>query len=89
MFSFAGGAVSDLDGILGNYKDAHLSSPMTPLPYQAVANLPLLEVYASDSSIPLEYDAARYPANFRIDFDPNNARRRDVLWKQVAGLTWA
>ncbi|KAG0240748.1 hypothetical protein BGX31_001686 [Mortierella sp. GBA43] len=88
MFSFAGGAVSNLDRILGNYNDAHLSTPMRPLPYQAVANLPLLEVYASDSSIPLEYDAARYPANVHIDFDPDNARRRDVLWKQVAGLAW-
>lgn len=89
MFSFAGAAVSDPESIFGYYDSAQLSSPMKPLPYQAIVSLPLLEVYANNSSIPFEYDAAKYAGDVHIDFDSNNARSRDTLWSQVAGLAWA
>ncbi|KAI8348613.1 hypothetical protein B0O80DRAFT_429606 [Mortierella sp. GBAus27b] len=84
MFSFAGGAVSDLDTILKIYVAANVPSPVSPLPYQGAITLPLLEVYATGSQIPLEYDSTQYTANTHIDWDASNSRHRDVLWGQVA-----
>ncbi|KAG0240749.1 hypothetical protein B0O80DRAFT_501973 [Mortierella sp. GBAus27b] len=89
MFSFVGGTVSNLYRILDFYNWAKVPSPVKPLIYANALSFPILEVYASDSSIPLEYDAVKYPADVHIDFDTTNARRRDTLWNQVAGLAWA
>ncbi|KAI8348614.1 hypothetical protein B0O80DRAFT_462717 [Mortierella sp. GBAus27b] len=89
MFSFVGGAVTNLPNILGYYEAAGVPSPVTTLPYKAIFALPVLEVHANDSPIPLEYDYPLYPANAHIDFDSSNSRYREALWNQVAGLAWA
>ncbi|KAI1294003.1 hypothetical protein EDD11_008288 [Mortierella claussenii] len=88
VFSFAGGAVSDLGKINEAYAAGNVTSPLETLPYKSDVRLPVLEVYAANSDVPLEYDASHYAADVHVDFDPQNARSRDVMWTQVASAAW-
>lgn len=88
MFSFVGGAVTDLTAILEMYATGKVASPVSALPYQGNVHLTLLEVYANGVTIPLEYDPAHHATHLHLDFDTTNARRRDVMWSQVAALSW-
>ncbi|KAF9906573.1 hypothetical protein BX616_000678 [Lobosporangium transversale] len=88
MFSFAGGAVSSLNDVNKVYAFGKVTSPLEPLPYKGDVNLPILEVYANGSDIPLEYDADQHPVNYRLAFDPVNARKRNVMWAQVTAHAW-
>ncbi|KAG0308691.1 hypothetical protein BGZ98_007162 [Dissophora globulifera] len=88
IFSFAGGAVSALHDINKIYAANKVVSPMENLPYEGDIRVPILEVYADSTDVPLEYDASKYPANYRVDFTPENARSRDVMWTQVATHAW-
>ncbi|KAF8941376.1 hypothetical protein EDD21DRAFT_1413 [Dissophora ornata] len=88
FFSFAGGAVSSLIDINKIYTAANVSSDLKDLPYQNDVRLPILEVYARESQVPLEYDYTQYTANFHLDFDPSNARSHDIMWDQVASHAW-
>ncbi|KAF9350314.1 hypothetical protein BGX34_001298 [Mortierella sp. NVP85] len=88
MFSFVGGAVTDLSTILEMYDTGKVTSPVSALPYQGNVHLTLLEVYANGVTIPLEYDPAHHATHLHLDFDTTNARRRDVMWAQVAALSW-
>ncbi|KAK3841539.1 MAG: hypothetical protein J3R72DRAFT_524363 [Linnemannia gamsii] len=88
MYSFAGGAVSKYKSIQQMYKDADVTSPLATLPYDTDIGLPILEIYAHGSSIPLEYDAALYPAKNRLAFTADNAHDREAMWAQVAASAW-
>ncbi|KAG0255889.1 hypothetical protein BG011_004882 [Mortierella polycephala] len=88
MFSFAGGTVSGLGDINKIYKIMNVTSPLGPLPYKGDVKFPLIEVYARGRDIPLEYDAEYATAAYRMDYTPENARRRDVMWTQVANDAW-
>ncbi|KAF9284567.1 hypothetical protein BGZ68_004602 [Mortierella alpina] len=88
MFSFAGGVVQELEYILEAYKSAGVNTSLKNPPYQGLLRLPVTEVYAQKSDIPLEYDAAHYRSTFRLDFDPKNARDRVTMWTQVATHAW-
>ncbi|CAO3566520.1 unnamed protein product [Mortierella alpina] len=87
-FTFAGGVVGDLASIQSHYDSAKMNSSMKDLPYDATVDLPIAEVYAKNSAIPLEYDAVAYTADVHMDFDPKNARDRVALWTQVATRVW-
>ncbi|KAF9342710.1 hypothetical protein BGX26_007003, partial [Mortierella sp. AD094] len=88
IFSFAGGAVSSLGGLNEVYSTANMTSPLNTFPYKGDISLPLLEVYAKGSQVPLEYDYSKFPANYHINFDAKNTRSRDVMWNQVASDAW-
>ncbi|KAF9176633.1 hypothetical protein BGZ51_000192, partial [Haplosporangium sp. Z 767] len=88
MFSFAGGTVSGLGDINEIYKNMNMTSPLAPLPYKGDVGFPLIEVYARGRDIPLEYDAEYTTAAYRMNYTPENARRRDVMWTQVANDAW-
>ncbi|KAG0011717.1 hypothetical protein BGZ80_000463 [Entomortierella chlamydospora] len=89
FFSFAGGAVSDLTTVIGVYNSGDVPSPLSPLPYNGDLRFPLVEVYARNSDVPLEYDYSKYPADTHLNFDSENARSRDVMWTQVAANAWS
>ncbi|KAF9915491.1 hypothetical protein BGZ65_000722, partial [Modicella reniformis] len=61
---------------------------MEALPYKGNVRIPVLEAYAKEATVPLEYDPSRYSASVHLDFDTKNARRHDIMWGQVAGLAW-
>ena len=94
IFSFAGGAVGTLSSLEQTFTALHATSVQNgrlvdPLPYEGDVRLPILEVFAQGSeTVPLEYDAKYYAADHHIDFDPQNARSRDVMWSQVAAAAW-
>ncbi|KAF9433048.1 hypothetical protein BGZ76_009961, partial [Entomortierella beljakovae] len=87
-FSFPGGAVFSMDDIMTMYKSAGATTPLTTLPYKGKARIPLWEIYAPQSQIPFEYDAALYGGGSRLNYDPENARSRDIMWHQVAMDAW-
>ncbi|KAF9165407.1 hypothetical protein BGX20_000615 [Mortierella sp. AD010] len=89
FFSFAGGAVSDLTTVIEVYNLGNVTSPLNPLPYYGDLRFPLVEVYARNSDVPLEYDYSKYPADTHLNFDSENARSRDVMWAQVAADAWS
>ncbi|KAF9991964.1 hypothetical protein BGZ65_012879, partial [Modicella reniformis] len=65
-----------------------VASPIEALPYTGNVHLPILEAYAAEASVPLEYDSSQHTASVHLDFDTQNARSRDVMWRQVADLAW-
>ncbi|GJJ67991.1 hypothetical protein EMPS_00337 [Entomortierella parvispora] len=95
IFSFAGGAVGTLSSLEQTFEAIHATTVengrlVGPLPYAGDVRLPILEVFAPGSeTVPLEYDAKVYKADVHLDFDPLNARSRDVMWTQVAAAAWS
>ncbi|KAF8928809.1 hypothetical protein BGZ47_001419 [Haplosporangium gracile] len=89
MYSFAGGTVSSEKNINGFFADVNLTSPLKPLPYASSIGLPILEIYAHGSDVPLEYDAAVYPAAYRMDYTTSNSQDRHVMWGEVASHAWS
>jgi hypothetical protein len=67
---------------------ANMTCPIKDLPYQGVVSAAIGEIFAPGSSVPLEFDSVKYPTDFRLDFDPVNARSRETLWTQVAEAAW-
>lgn len=86
--SFPGGAVTSLNKMHDVYDTANVTSPFKPLPYKGDVRYTALEVFAPGSSVPLEYDTQYYSSDYRLDYSPQNARRREVLWGQVAASAW-
>ena len=86
--SFPGGAVTSLNKVHDLYTAANVSSPFQPLPYSGDVRYTALEVFAPGSSVPLEYDTAYFPSDYRLDYSPQNAKRREVMWEQVAASAW-
>ncbi|KAF9114711.1 hypothetical protein BGX30_006512, partial [Mortierella sp. GBA39] len=89
MYSFAGGTVSDDKKINGYFAAANLSSPLKPLPYASTIGLPILEIYAHGSAIPLEYDAAVYSSDYRMAYTTTNSQDRLVMWGEVSSHAWS
>ncbi|KAG0072608.1 hypothetical protein BGZ90_011869 [Linnemannia elongata] len=88
MFSFAGASVLKLSELQGFFKAANLTSPMTDLPYKNTITFSWLEMYGHGRETPLEYDAELYRPKHRLGFTPENARSREVLWKEVVAAAW-
>ncbi|KAF9352242.1 hypothetical protein BGX26_009909 [Mortierella sp. AD094] len=88
LFSYPGGSVSNLAEINQMYAIGKVDSPMANLPYKGIVSIPLVEAYAHNSSVPLEYDSRRFPATKHIYFDAKNSKARDVVWAQVAADAW-
>jgi hypothetical protein len=88
MFSFAGASVLQLDQLQSFYKAANITSPLTDLAYKNTITFSWLEMYGKNRTTPLEYDAELYRPKHRLDFTPENARSREVLWKEVAAAAW-
>ncbi|KAF9132235.1 hypothetical protein BG015_003735 [Linnemannia schmuckeri] len=88
MFSFAGASVLKLSELQGFYKSANLTSPLTDLPYKNTITFSWLEMYGHGRTTPLEYDAELYRPKHRLGFTPENARSREVMWKEVAATAW-
>ncbi|KAF9135020.1 hypothetical protein BGX30_011692 [Mortierella sp. GBA39] len=88
MFSFPGGIISNRTVLSRYYADAGLASPLEPFPYSTHIGVTVLEVYAHGSATPLEYDAALYPAAYRVGYTTQNSRNRQVMWEAVATHAW-
>ncbi|KAF9272623.1 hypothetical protein BGZ88_004572 [Linnemannia elongata] len=88
IYSFVGGVVSNAKDIHSEYAELNLTSPLKPLPYASSISLPLLEIYAQGSAVPLEYDAAVYPAAHRLSYTLANSQDRHVMWGEVASHAW-
>lgn len=88
MFSFAGASVLKMAELQGFYKIANMTSPMTNLPYKNTITISWLEMYGKNRTTPLEYDAELYRPKHRLGFTPENARSREVMWKEVAAAAW-
>ncbi|KAG0255887.1 hypothetical protein BG011_004880 [Mortierella polycephala] len=88
MFSFVGGAVATLTEINRLYELAGMESPVKQLPYNGGVNFPVVEVYARGSEVPLDFEPQYHRATHRLDYTTQNARKRDVMWSQVANDAW-
>ncbi|KAF9543714.1 hypothetical protein EC957_000493 [Mortierella hygrophila] len=88
MFSFPGGIVSNRTVLSRYYADAGLASPLEPFTYSTHLGVTVLEIYAHGSATPLEYDAALYPAAYRVGYTTQNSRNRQVMWEAVAPHAW-
>ncbi|KAF9922532.1 hypothetical protein FBU30_007335 [Linnemannia zychae] len=88
MFSFAGASVMKFEDLQSFYKAANVTSPMANLPYKTDVTVSWLEMYGKGRTTPLEYDAELYRPKHRLAFTPENARSREVLWKEVAAHAW-
>ncbi|KAK3848431.1 MAG: hypothetical protein J3R72DRAFT_500194 [Linnemannia gamsii] len=87
--SFPGGAVSSLSEVYGLYATAQVPSPFKPLPYKGDVRFTALEVFAPGGAVPLDFDAPYLTADHRLDFTPENAKDRMVMWEQVAAAAWS
>ncbi|KAF9536163.1 hypothetical protein EC957_012308, partial [Mortierella hygrophila] len=83
----AAGAVTQ-EGFVGMFASGNMTSPVKPTPYQAIVSVVLAEFFAPSSKIPLEFDGVRYATDYRMDYDPVNARSREAMWTQVAKAAW-
>ncbi|KAF9426620.1 hypothetical protein BGZ76_002674 [Entomortierella beljakovae] len=89
QFSYPGSIYSTLKKTTKIYENAGVFSPVKDLPYSGEGlKFSQWEIYAPNSSIPLDFDAKRYPANSRLDVDSWSSRHRDSLWNQVAASAW-
>lgn len=87
-YSYAVGAAIFLEKFQDMFAAGNMTSPVKNLPYQAIMGLAVAESYAPGSKIPLEFDAARHPTDYRLNYDPVNARSREAMWSQVAKAAW-
>ncbi|KAF9922531.1 hypothetical protein FBU30_007334 [Linnemannia zychae] len=88
MFSFAGASVLEYDDFQKSFKGLNATSPLSDLPYINSVRFSWLEKYARNSTFPLEYDAARYRAQYHLDYSLENSFSREIMWKEVAALSW-
>ncbi|KAK3848347.1 MAG: hypothetical protein J3R72DRAFT_469845 [Linnemannia gamsii] len=87
-YQYATAGAVTLEGFNGMFAFGNMTSPIKDLPYQGIVSIALAQFFAPGSSIPLEYDAKLYATEFRMDYDPVNARSREAMWTQVAKLAW-
>ncbi|KAF9310037.1 hypothetical protein BG003_009022 [Podila horticola] len=87
-YQAAVGAATQLGLLNGIFSFANMTSGIADLPYQGLVTTVVGEIVAPGSTVPLEFDSPRYPTDFRLDFDPVNARSREALWTQVAKAAW-
>ncbi|KAF8934772.1 hypothetical protein BGZ47_010212 [Haplosporangium gracile] len=72
----------------GLFAFANMTCPIKDLPYQGILSATVGEIVAPGSTVPLEFDSVKYPTNFKLDFDPVDARFRKALWTQGAEAAW-
>ncbi|KAF9543200.1 hypothetical protein EC957_001075 [Mortierella hygrophila] len=87
-YQFAAGSATNNVIFNSYFALANMPSPIKDLPYQGVLSLAIGEIIAPGSTVPLEFDSDKYPTDFRLEFDPVNARSREALWTQVAEDAW-
>jgi len=87
-YAYAVGAAIDIEKFQAMFAFGNMTSPVKDLPYQAIMSWALAENFAPGSKIPLEFDAARHPTDYRLNYDPVNARSREAMWSQVAMAAW-
>jgi hypothetical protein len=88
MFSFAGASVLALSDIQQTYKGLGAVSPMRDVPFASTIRFSWLEVYARNSTIPLEYDAEKFKPKHHLNYSLENSFDRLAMWKEVAALSW-
>ncbi|KAF8934558.1 hypothetical protein BGZ47_010315 [Haplosporangium gracile] len=88
MFSFAGASVITLKDVQDTYNGLNLTSPLEDLAYKNEVRFPWLELYGKNRTTPLEYDAELYRPKYRLDYTRENARSREVMWKDVIATAW-
>ncbi|KAG0278855.1 hypothetical protein BGZ95_002961 [Linnemannia exigua] len=88
MFSYAGASVLTLADIQQTYKGLGATSPMKDVPYASAIRFSWLEVYARNSTVPLEYDAMRFRAKHHVDYSIENSFDREAMWKDIGALSW-
>ncbi|KAG0372396.1 hypothetical protein BGX24_000312 [Mortierella sp. AD032] len=86
--SSPGGAVTSLNTVYKLYNFAKVPCPFKPLLYKGDVLFTALEVYTPGTEIPLDFDAPYLTADHHLDYTPENARDRMVMWKQVAAAAW-
>ncbi|KAG0363377.1 hypothetical protein BGX24_004903, partial [Mortierella sp. AD032] len=89
LSAFPGGIVSKLADIYQGFDTAKITNPFkAPLPYDASARFTSLEVFLPGRDIALDFDGAQYVADYRLNYTPENARHRAVMWNEVAAHAW-
>ncbi|KAG0378250.1 hypothetical protein BGX24_004391 [Mortierella sp. AD032] len=88
MFSYAGASILTLADIQQAYKGLGAVSPMKDVPYASTIRFSWLEVYARNSTVPLEYDAMKFRAKHHVDYSIENSFNREAMWKEIAALSW-
>lgn len=88
MFSFSGASVITLKDVHNTYAGLNLTSPLEELAYKNEVRFSWLELYGKNRTTPLEYDAELYRPRHRLDYTRENARSREVMWKEVVAAAW-
>ncbi|KAG0342646.1 hypothetical protein BG000_002853 [Podila horticola] len=87
-YTYAAGAATYIEKFQAMFAFANMTSPVKDLPYQAILGWTVAEIFAPSSKLPLEFDAAAHPTDYRLNYDPVNARSREAMWSQVAKAAW-
>ncbi|KAF9367046.1 hypothetical protein CPB97_006459, partial [Podila verticillata] len=88
MFSFTGASVMDTDAYIDSFEQLGLKPTIQRLPYANSASVGVALGYLGNDTIPLEYNPARFPAAYRLDYTPATAQNHDQLWAAVAKTAW-
>lgn len=88
MFSFAGASFLTLSDIQQTYKGLGAVSPLKDVPFASAIRFSWLEVYARNSTIPLEYDAEKYRTKHYLNYTLETSFDRLAMWEEVAALSW-
>ncbi|KAF9568839.1 hypothetical protein EC968_002860 [Mortierella alpina] len=88
MFSFPGASVLDTDSYIDAFEQLGLEPTFQRLPYANSVSVGVTMVYSNNDTVPLEYNSERFPAAFRLDYNPVIARNQDQLWAAVAKAVW-
>ncbi|KAG0333687.1 hypothetical protein BG000_008960 [Podila horticola] len=88
MFSFPGASVLDTDSYIESFELLGVESPIQRLPYENSVAVGVTLVYSGNDTVPLEYNPARFPAAYRLDYTPATAHNHDQLWAAVAKTAW-
>ncbi|KAG0035589.1 hypothetical protein BGZ81_005567 [Podila clonocystis] len=88
MFSFPGASVLDTDSYIEAFESLGVESPIRRLPYENSVAVGVTLVYSGNDTVPLEYNPARFPAAYRLNYTPATAHNHDQLWAAVAKTAW-
>jgi hypothetical protein len=87
-FQYAAAGAVTQEKFVAMFAFGNMTSPVKLTPYQAIVSVVIAEYFAPGSKIPLEFDGTQYATDFRLDYDPVNARSRQAMWTQVAKAAW-
>ncbi|KAF9975479.1 hypothetical protein BGZ73_000880 [Actinomortierella ambigua] len=86
-FSFPGGFVYQWAYLVDEFTFVGMKGKNVPkdLPVRGIASYAMAEIYADgENNVPLEYDAKRFAAKVKLDYDPASARHPDLVWQKIA-----